>query len=281
MESDTNYRNGGGIIMYYRQVLSGNFTPIIHANGPSKFEASWGKVVETYFKEKPVKGTIPDDLTVVTWSIPTERTLLQNCFRHYGMEDRLVVIPLSEPVDFLDKIRQMNKYLTKIKTKYVMALDATDVMPFGFDACTLALSYFRRKNVKAIFGAELSQWPNPETMKGISSPTQDAPLEMGSWINELKGVRQLENVYEWLGSPFKHLCSGTWIGEREYMIDFYSECMSKIPEGRYEEGLFGGDQGFITLVAGRRFPEVLLDSKSEIFLSLAFTDENQVELSLD
>jgi len=267
--------------MHYKQKLSNYYSPFIHANGPSKFEESWDRTVNRYFEEPPVKGTVPDDLTVVTWSIPTERTLLQNCFRHYGIEDRLVVIPLSEPVDFLDKIRQMNKYLGKIKTKYVMALDATDVMPFGFDACTLALQSFKNKNVKAIFGAELSQWPNPETMKGIAMPTGDAPLEMGSWISDLRKVRELEEVYEWLGSPFKHLCSGTWIGEREYMIDFYNECMSKIPEGHYDEGLFGGDQGFITLVAGRRYPDVLLDSQSQIFLSLAFTDESNVELAID
>ena len=132
-----------------------------------------------------------------------------------------------------------------------------------------------------MFGAEKEQWPNPVTMKGITRPIQDAPMQMGSWINDLKKVRKLENVYEWLGSPFKHLCSGAWIGERDYMVDFYGECMSKIPEGRFEESLFGGDQGFITLVAGRRYPDVILDSKCEIFLQLAFTSEKEVELVID
>ena len=64
------------------------------------------------------------------------------------------------------------------------------------------------------------------------------------------------------------------------MIDFYKECMDIIPEGWWDENLFGGDQGFITLVAGRRFPDVLLDYKSEMFLSLSGTTENEVEINL-
>jgi hypothetical protein len=57
--------------------------------------------------------------------------------------------------------------------------------------------------------------------------------------------------------------------------------MDVIPEGWWDENLFGGDQGFITLVAGRRFPEVLLDYKSEMFLSLSGTTENEVEINLE
>ena len=118
-------------------------------------------------------------------------------------------------------------------------------------------------------------------MKGITRPIGDAPKDMGAWISELKKVRRLDEVYSWLVSPFKHLCSGAWIGERKYMLDFYKECMDIIPEGWYEESLFGGDQGFIQLVAGRRFPDVILDSKSEMFLNLAFTSEKEVELMID
>ena len=64
--------------MHYRQILTNQYCPFIHANGPSKYEESWDKVVDRYFREDPVEGTIPKDLTVITWSVPTERTLLQN-----------------------------------------------------------------------------------------------------------------------------------------------------------------------------------------------------------
>ena len=44
----------------------------------------------------------------------------------------------------------MYKYLKTVTTKYVMALDATDVMTFGHDACDEALQRFKNKNVKII-----------------------------------------------------------------------------------------------------------------------------------
>ena len=65
------------------------------------------------------------------------------------------------------------------------------------------------------------------------------------------------------------------------MYDFYEELMNIIPEGFYEEGLFGGEQGFVQLVAGRRYPEVIADSKSEIFLNLSGTTTKEAELIID
>lgn len=267
--------------MYFRNKLSNNMVSIVHANGPAKHEKYWDEAVTHYFKENPCHGQLSEELTVITWSVPGETTLLENCMQQMGIKDRLIVIPMKQPFDFLDKIRKMEKYLKIVQTKYVMALDATDVMLLGYDACDEALGKFVKKTARCVFGAELNQWPNLKTGQGLADSSGDAPLDLGSWKNELAKVRETEEVYEWLGSPFKHLCSGTWIGEREYMIDFYGEVMKLIPEGWWDENLFGGDQGFITLVAGRRFPEVVLDYKSEIFLSLSGTTEKEVELNLE
>ena len=267
--------------MYFKQKESGAVPSIIHANGPSKFTDYWDKAVSLFFSESPVQGQVDKDLTVMTWSIPNERTLLENCFQRYNIEDRLVVIPMTKPFDFLDKIRKMARYLKTVKTKYVMALDATDVMTFGHDACDEALQRFKTKKVKAVFSAEIAEWPNLKTGQGIMDPHSGAPLEMGSWINELKKVRRIDEVYAWLGSSFTHICSGCWIGETRYMEEFYAELMDVIPEGFQPEELFGGDQGFIQLVAGRRFPEVIADSKSEIFLNLSGTTTKQAELIVD
>ena len=35
--------------MHYRQILTNQYCPFIHANGPSKYEESWDKVVDRYF----------------------------------------------------------------------------------------------------------------------------------------------------------------------------------------------------------------------------------------
>ena len=267
--------------MYFKNKLSGNLVPIVHANGPAKHTKEWDAAVSWYFSEQPCKGELSEELTVITWSIPKEVTLLENCFKQLNLSDRLIVIPMKQPFNFLDKIRKMHKYLSMVKTKYVMALDATDVMVLGFDACNEVLNKFRRKEAKCVFSAEIPQWPNLETGQGIGELHGGNPLELGEWKEELAKVRELESTYEWLGSPFQHLCSGAWIGEREYMLDFYKECMDIIPEGWWEENLFGGDQGYITLVEGRRFPEVILDYKSEMFLSLSETTDKEVEMVLE
>ena len=267
--------------MYFKQKESGAVPSIIHANGPAKFTDYWNKAVSLFFSEAKMQGEVDNDLTVMTWSIPEERTLLENCFEKYNIENRLFVIPMAKPFDFLDKIRKMHRYLATTKTKYTMALDATDVMTFGHDACNEALQTFKQKNVKAVFGAEIPQWPNIETGQGITQPHGEAPFEMGSWLNELKKVRRIDEVYAWLGSSFTHICSGCWIGETRYMEEFYAELMDIIPEGFQPEELFGGDQGFIQLVAGRRYPEVIADCKSEIFLNLSGTTTDEAELIVD
>ena len=59
------------------------------------------------------------------------------------------------------------------------------------------------------------------------------------------------------------------------MTKFYDECYEILPEGYTEETLFGGDQGFITLIAGRHYPDVILDYKSEMFLNLSQTEEGK------
>ena len=92
--------------MYFRQAHSDQIVPIIHANGPAKHEPLWDKAVNTFFSEERQIGEMSKELTLITWSIPEERTLLQNCMDHYNLENRLIVLPMKKPFDFLDKIRK-------------------------------------------------------------------------------------------------------------------------------------------------------------------------------
>ena len=63
--------------MYFKNKLSGNMVPVVHANGPAKFEKSWDDAVTTYFSEPSCEGEMSKDITVITWSIPEEETLLE------------------------------------------------------------------------------------------------------------------------------------------------------------------------------------------------------------
>ena len=81
--------------MYFKNKLSGNMVPVVHANGPAKFEKSWDDAVTTYFSEPSCEGEMSKDITVITWSVPGEETLLENCFNQLNLLDRLIVIPVS------------------------------------------------------------------------------------------------------------------------------------------------------------------------------------------
>ena len=266
--------------MYFKQLHSGNICPIIHANGPSKYTDLWKDAVKGFFSEAKTKGELDKDLTVLTWSLPDERTLLENNMEHYGLEDRLLVLPMTRPFDFLDKIRLTKNYLHSIKTKYVMGLDATDVLICGYDNCNEVLQTFKGKNAKAVYGAEIPEWPNLETGQGIAKPIMNAPFEMAGLIDDLMDARRIDEVYAWLGSPFIHLNSGVWIGETEYMKKFYDECSSILPEGYTDEEMFGGDQGFIQVTASKNYPDVIVDYRSEMFLCLSETTNKDVEVVL-
>jgi hypothetical protein len=80
--------------MYFKNNISGNLVPIVHANGPAKHEKRWDDAVTTYFKENQFQGEVSEDLTVITWSLPNEETLLENCFKQLKISDRLIVIPM-------------------------------------------------------------------------------------------------------------------------------------------------------------------------------------------
>ena len=50
--------------MYFKNKLSENMVPVVHANGPAKFEKSWDDAVTTYFKEASCEGEMSKDITV-------------------------------------------------------------------------------------------------------------------------------------------------------------------------------------------------------------------------
>ena len=72
--------------MYFKQLHRGFVAPIIHANGPSKFTDTWKDAVEMFFSEDRTQGILPKDLTVLTWSIPDERTLIENNMLRYSLK---------------------------------------------------------------------------------------------------------------------------------------------------------------------------------------------------
>ena len=109
--------------------FGGYWPNIYHGNGISKEGELFKKIIDADSKEEYKEQNPKDaDLTILTWSVKGETTLLEECFERKGIRDSLIVINIEKPFNWLDKIKTIYEYLPYVKTKYVMALDSTDII---------------------------------------------------------------------------------------------------------------------------------------------------------
>ena len=113
----------------HKSNYKGLWPNVFHGNGAGKESNLFKKVVDFDSKEN-YQEQLPkeEDLTILTWSVKGETTMLEECFGRKGIRDSLVVINIKKPFNWLDKIKTIHEYLPYVKTKYVMALDSTDVI---------------------------------------------------------------------------------------------------------------------------------------------------------
>ena len=246
---------------------------IYHGNGVSKNEKLFEKIKEieetiNYEESKPDIFNI----TVFTWSVPEERVLLQECFKRMGIEDSLVVIPITKPFNWLDKIKKMHEYMPYVKTKYVMALDSTDVIVSTDNRGDLwknLINVFEDMNCNMLWNAEKNSWPNDTNLLQLK--------------DRLMKVEQFERklYLNHLGSGYCHLNSGAFIGKTDYVKGFYKKLWD-ITEPYYTRGenemLFGGDQGFVRLAAVEEFPECIIDYECRIFQTFNRTHAGEINI---
>jgi hypothetical protein len=78
--------------------------PIIaHGNGPAKDNPIWKDIVEKCTNQDGWKERRPviEGITVITWSVPGESTMLEDCFKNMNIRGELVVIPITKPFNWL------------------------------------------------------------------------------------------------------------------------------------------------------------------------------------
>ncbi len=252
---------------------SGMWPCVFHANGIAKDQPIFSKMKDiesniSYTEQEPSEH----DLTILTWSIPEETVLLQENFKRMGIEDSLVIIPIHKPFNWLSKIKRLYEYMPYVKTKYVMALDATDIIVSTDNRGELwqnLINVFEGMNCNMVWNAEKNSWP---------STTSQHKLQ-----ESLAKIEQFERkLYkEHLDSDYCHLNSGAFIGKTEYVKGFYQRLWDKT-EPYYSRGedemLFGGDQGFVRLISMSEFPQCVIDYECRIFQTLARIDEGEVNI---
>ena len=259
---------------------------IYHGNGPAKSNPIWKDLVEKLQNQKGWKEGKPseEDITVLTWSIPEETTMLEECFDKMGIKGELIVIPLSKPINWLDKIKKTNEYLKKIDTKYVMGFDSTDILISTDNDGQKSLwgniiKTFRSLNCKLLFNSEKYNWPSSE---GIGTSIKETDSKDGHLLKELiKTEKFEEEMYkDFLGSKFYRLNSGAFIGYTNYTKEFYQSLCDKHIDRFYsrgtDENMFGGDQGFIRIMQRSCFPDLAIDYRNQIFLTFAGIEEDDI-----
>jgi hypothetical protein len=267
---------------------TGGWPMVIHGNGPSKETKVWREVMEVYENGPKRQQTPNTDLTVLTWSVEGEDFLLKRVMEDMGCGDYLNTIYLDKDaegnINWLDKITKTLEFLKLVDTPYVMGLDALDVIP-STDVNNVLwdeiINVFEGYGADIVYNAEKANWPSTDGHGTILSDSH--PL-----IGVLREVElHDERIYgDFLKSEWKHLNSGGWIGKTQALTQFYTEVVSLIKsvedsgksnvKRMNEEMFFGGDQGFIRLVASRWFPTVVVDYRCELFQTLVYSDLDEL-----
>ena len=253
---------------------------ITHANGPGKESNIWKEISKTsnFIKSDTPVNPEDADLTILSWTVPKEDTILQECFRQMNIQP--IMLEIEKPFNWLDKIKRVKDILPYIETKYVMCLDSTDIVVSTDEAVgniwTVLIENFENTGDKLLYYAEKYSWPEPETNKGI-----DKPNRMKEYIKALKTTEEFETrVYkDLLGSNYCRFNSGAFIGETKFTSLFYNRVWNHT-ELFYEEGqnenIFGGDQGFLRIYQPEFFPELRIDYNCSIFHCLAGVEDKEV-----
>jgi len=245
---------------------------IYHANGVAKDGPIFQKMknIESRIKYQE-QSPKQHGITIFTWSIPEETTLLEECFERMGIRDSIVIIPISKPFNWLDKIKKLHEYMPYVNTPYIMALDATDVIVSTDVRGKLwpnLLEVFEGLNCNMLWNAEKNSWPRD---------TQAMQLK-----SELNKMVTFDNkMGDYLDTEYRHLNSGAFIGKTDYVKGFYERLWKKTEPyyGRgVDEMLFGGDQGFVRMMQAEEFPSMLIDYECRIFQTLNQVKEEEINI---
>lgn len=212
---------------------------VIHANGISKVSqhwdlkarlrkespmqdyATWPKVLELLDSINPDKKDLRDDLTIVTWKggkYSNVDTVLEKSCRKFGVEVK--ILPWPNHISAFWEASKAKVYETlnaikssEINTKYLMAMDASDVvfLKHPNDVLEDYLSMFG--NYKSVWCTEANDWPRFDLPKYVHYPVLDDYLTKVS-------KKDTERIQAH-NSRFAYINVGCAVGETESFEKFY------------------------------------------------------------
>ena len=230
---------------------TGSYPVVFHAPGSSRKHQFWLEMVEHVDHLQPVE--FYEDFEVITWSSYDYPTLIEKCMEKLGVP--VTVLKPTGAWNNLMKISTLIEYLPKSKAKYIIGLDADDVIVT--DSPDKIIQRWRElyPESKLLYNGGYQRWP-----KRYCQPCRPC--------DEFE-QRQFS------GARAKHLNAGAWVGEREYVLEFYKQVQAVEREKLFHTMYRFMEQPSIRCTAyPANYPEIMVDSNSTIFqhMLLGVTD---------
>lgn len=211
-----------------------------HCQGNYHFEEKWIDIVnEVIPNQKEIIFPDKDKITIITFVSGFMVTTLDRQLKKSGIE----FIDLAQFYNHTKiwtnqfKIIYTNYYLKKIKTPYVLSLDAIDVL--ACEDLAGMITRFEEMNCDILFGASINNHPH-------------------SWAK----AEDSEAV-------FKYLNAGTMLGKTDSLIEFYAALDQEARSSK--NNAVNNEQEIIKKVR-TGFENVKSDTGCKIFQTLGCTD---------
>jgi hypothetical protein len=240
--------------MRVKNKLSGTFPIIFHS--PDLNDA-WSVLKSRYFKHNHDQEKIPKNLSIITWN-NLEKGVLE---RSLDIK-KIPYIKTGSGIEIWNNLFKFDLTLEAIKncdSEYFIGLDSHDVIFLG--SPKEALSKFKELGCELIFNGEMRFYP------GIQN----------AYFNENKKFQEKIG----LGSKFKFLNSGAWMGKREFCLDFFEKCSQikiwDIFDCSDHINLYNCDQSVVHDIFRLNSDNVKIDYENNIFCNMAYFKKNNIE----
>jgi SAM-dependent methyltransferase len=230
-------------ILYNKATKS--YPLIAHAPGGNhtRTEYLWNDINKIVFSLPKEKLGCPPELTIFTCSNLDQGPFEKSC-EHLGIPYTVLGQNIS-PKNWKNivKFQLISDFLTKVKTKYILFCDSSDVVMLG-DPDKILEKYLQNFQSLLLFGAEQGRYP----------AYPDAPQN----YREQELISQKRSKYEFLNS-------GLWIGHTDYIKDLiFPWIMNQEPN----KAAPGSDQAVYARAYTKFYPCVELDFDCKIFQNL-------------